>query len=102
MSDDAVDAHAIWELLPQEADGGLGDNERVGGIDALLRVCRRMRGLAAVLHTRMRHRERPRLGDIDWCWVSQHGQVESRERATVEHLDLSAAAFLGRCPVELD
>ena len=66
------------------------------------RIGGRVRGRAVVADVGVRHRERPRLRDVDRSRMRHHRQVESCERATVEQLDLAAAALLGRGAVHLD
>ncbi len=63
-------------------------------LTSVLGVGRGVRGLAGEDDLGVRHRERPRLGDVDGCRMRHHRQVEADERAAVEHLDLAAAAFL--------
>src|SRR5207244_11877401 len=94
VGDDAVDAVALPDVLPPEADRRLRDRERIGGVDPELREGGRVRRPARVADLEVPPRQGRRLDHVGRRRMYHHGRVHAREDAALEEEDLAAAALL--------
>ncbi|CAM5452128.1 hypothetical protein SCALM49S_05627 [Streptomyces californicus] len=83
-------------MLAQQAQGDLGDGQRVGGVAALVRVEAGVRGAAGVRDVEGAEREGTEVGHLERAGVHHHRGVHPVERAGVQQQRLARAPFLGR------
>ncbi|WP_447407276.1 hypothetical protein, partial [Clostridium perfringens] len=76
-----------------EAEGYLGDEEGIIGVDAALWISGRMSGAPGVFDVPMSDGEGFGFGDVDGPRVSHEREVEFGEGPTVEQFDLPSAAL---------
>ena len=100
---DAVHPRAVRQLLPEQADGDLRDHERVVRVDAVVGVGARVgaNGRRTGCASARPRTAAPRPTSTG-PGMGHHREVEAREGAAVEQLDLAAAALLGGGAVDLD
>jgi hypothetical protein len=98
LGDDAMDAIGFVDMLPQESNRGLGDSQRVGGVDAELGERGGVRFLAGIEHVEHRGGDYVRRRHIDGRRMDHHGGVNPAKAAALEHQDFPAriADFLAR------
>ena len=94
--DQAVHTRAAGQLLTQQPDRDLRDGERVGSVDPVLGIGRRMGGLAVVGDVEVADGVRPRTRDVDGAGMRHEGEVDAFERAAFEQDHLAPATLLGR------
>jgi hypothetical protein len=75
VGDDAVDPVGRLDVLAQQPDGHLRDRQRVGGVDAQLRVRGRVGGRPLVAHVEVLDRQARHPGGLVRRRVDHHGQV---------------------------
>ncbi|CAM5613014.1 hypothetical protein SCYAM73S_08651 [Streptomyces cyaneofuscatus] len=85
------------QLLAQEAQGDLGDRERVGGVAALVRVEAGVGGAAGVGDVEGAEGERAEVGQLEGAGVDHHRGVHPVERPGFQEERLARTALLGGC-----
>ena len=90
VGDDAVDAVGRVDVLAQQADGRLGDGQRVRGVDAAFGKGRGVGFLARVGHVEHGAGDDGRVDHVHRGGMDHHGRMHVRERAPLQQQNLAA------------
>ncbi len=97
LGHDAVDAVRWQQLLPQQADGGLGDDHRVSGVPSAVGEPGCVSLVAPVGHIELRDGDDVRRGHVRGPGMDHRGQVHVAEMARLDEPELATAALFGGC-----